>query len=198
MAPSLRLARTDDAAGVVAIYGPVVRTSATTFEVDVPAEHEMRRRIEDILSLRPWLVCEDGAGILGYAYAARHRERSAYQWSAEVSVYVAPHAHRRGVGRALYTSLFEILAQQGYCNAYAGITLPNAPSVALHEALGFSHLGIYLRVGHKMGKWHDVGWWHRELRPLPESPEQPTPLPALVGRPGIAAALARGQALVRR
>lgn len=195
--PHLRLARPQDAAAVAAIYGPVVETSPTTFELEVPSAEELRRRIEETLARWPWLVCDDGAGVSGYAYATRHRERGAYQWSADVSVYVAPPAHRRGVGRALYTALLEILALQGYCNAYAGITLPNEASVGLHEAMGFRHLGVYRGVGHKLGRWHDVGWWHLALRPRPENPEPPSPLRTVAGTVGFEGALARASALVR-
>lgn len=195
--PKLRLARPEDAAAVAAIYGPVVETSPTTFELDVPSEPEMRRRIEDTLVRWPWLVFENGAGVSGYAYATRHRERGAYQWSADVSVYVAPTQHRRGIGRALYTALLEILGLQGYCNAYAGITLPNAASVGLHESMGFVHLGVYRGVGHKLGRWHDVGWWSCELRFRPERPEPPSLLGTVAGTVGFDAALARGRAAIR-
>jgi len=195
--PVLRLAHPDDAAAVAAIYGPVVATSPTSFELEVPTAEEMGRRIDETLPRFPWLVLENGAGVSGYAYASRHRERGAYQWSADVSVYIAPAHHRRGIGRALYTALLEILALQGYCNAYAGITLPNAASVGLHEAMGFSHLGIYRGVGHKFGRWHDVGWWQMALRPRPEKPEPPSLLPTVKGTIGFDAALARGQAFAK-
>lgn len=197
MPSTLRLATPDDAAAVLRIYAPVVVSSATTFELEPPSEEEVRRRLADTLALLPWLVCALDERVVAYAYGARHRERGAYQWSADVSVYIEPSAHRRGIGRALYTAVLEILAMQGYCNAYAGITLPNAASVGLHEALGFRHLGIYRNVGHKLGRWHDVGWWHLELRPLPERPEPPTPLPVIERTPGVEGALARAQALLR-
>ena len=96
--------------------------------------------------------------MVGYAYAGRHRSREAYQWSVEVSVYVAENQHRRGVGRALYTSLVECLRLQGFFHAYAGITLPNPASVGLHESLGFQPVGVYKDVGYKLGQWHTVGW----------------------------------------
>jgi phosphinothricin acetyltransferase len=193
----IRLARPEDASAVASIYGPVVETSPTTFEIEVPSEQEMRRRIDETLVRWPWLVFENGAGVSGYACATRHRERGAYQWSADVSVYIAPTQHRRGIGRALYTALLEILAMQGYCNAYAGITLPNTASVGLHEAIGFLHLGVYRGVGHKLGRWHDVGWWHFELRPLPERPEPPVLLRTVAGTVGFDAALERGHRAIR-
>ena len=113
-----------------------------------------------------------------------------------MSVYIAADQHRRGIGRALYTALLDVLVLQGYCNAYAGITLPNSGSVGLHEALGFQHLGVYKDVGHKHGRWHDVGWWHLPLRPPPEKPEAPRPIGEVVGTAAFAAALARGRGLL--
>ena len=106
----------------------------------------------------------------GYAYASRHRDRAAYQWSIDVSVYVRADAHRRGIGRALYAALLRIVVAQGFYNAYAGITLPNPASVGLHESFGFRPVGMYRRVGHKLGAWHDVGWWALDLQPRPASP----------------------------
>jgi L-amino acid N-acyltransferase YncA len=125
----------------------------------------MGRRIEATLANWPWLVCERDRQVLGYAYASRHRERSAYQWSCDVSVYVSASYRRVGIGRALYRSLFELLKLQGFRNAYAGITLPNPASVGLHESLGFKPIGVYQDVGYKLGAWHDVGWWELHLGP---------------------------------
>ena len=130
-------------------------------------------RIEATLQGLPWLVSlDDAGGVSGYAYAGRHRERAAYQWSVETTVYVGEGSRGKGVGRALYSALFEELVRLGYYQAFAGITLPNAASVALHEGLGFAPIGIYRQVGHKLGRWHDVGWWQRPLQepvaaPLP-------------------------------
>ncbi len=171
----LRLATAADADSIQAIYAPYCSTPIS-FEVAAPAVDEMRRRIEKTVPAYPWLVYEDGPEIVGYAYASRHRERAAYQWSVDVSVYVHPQQHRHGVGRALYECLFRILARQGYVNAYAGITLPNPASVGLHEAVGFRRLGIYRHVGYKCGMWHDVAWYERELQPLPANPQPPISL----------------------
>ena len=125
------------------------------------------------LEFFPWLIAEEGGRVLGYAYASRHRERAAYRWSADVSVYVREDARGKGVGRALYTSLFAILRLQGIFNILAGITLPNAASVALHEAMGLRPLGVYERIGFKCGAWHDVGWWQYALRPHDGPPDEP-------------------------
>jgi L-amino acid N-acyltransferase YncA len=188
-----RLARADDAAQVQAIYAPVVRDTAISFEIEPPGVAEVRRRIQDVLAVLPWLVREHDGQVLGYAYAARHRQRRAYQWSVEVAVYVAERARGGGVGRSLYLPLFELLAAQGLVSAYAGITLPNPASVGLHEALGFTPVGVYRDAGFKHGAWHDVGWWQRRLREPAVPPAPPTPLPAM---PDVAvrAALAGGGA----
>jgi phosphinothricin acetyltransferase len=187
-----RLARADDAAQVQAIYAPIVRDTPISFEADPPDVAEMRRRIEVVLTRLPWLVRERGGEVLGYAYANPHRERFAYRWSVEVTVYVAAHARGSGVGRSLYLPLLDLLAAQGHVNAYAGITLPNPASVGLHQALGFTPVGVYRETGFKFGAWHDVGWWQRRLRELAVPPAPPTPLPAMP-RAAVRAALAAGQ-----
>jgi L-amino acid N-acyltransferase YncA len=197
MARVVRLATAADAAGVQAIYAPFVAGTAVSFEVDLPTVDEMRRRIEQTLARWPWLVCDADGEVAGYAYGSLHRDRTAYQWSADVSVYIAA-AHRRGgVGRALYTALLRLLRLQGYCNAYAGITLPNSASVGLHETLGFRPVGVYEEVGFKLGAWHGVGWWHLVLQPHVVGPPPPHALGEVRAAPGFAAALAAGQALLR-
>lgn len=173
--PDLRLATPTDAAAIAAIYAPIVQDTGISFELTPPSEAEMRARVVKTLGQYPWLVCEDAGEVLGYAYASPHRSRAAYQWSAEVSVYVAAAARRRGVGRALYTALFATLKIQGYVNAYAGIALPNAASVAIHEGFGFTPIGVYRQVGYKQGAWRDVGWWHLPLQTAPANPSSPVP-----------------------
>jgi phosphinothricin acetyltransferase len=194
----IRLASPADAPGVAAIYGPVVGTTAISFETAPPSEAEMATRIAAALEHAPWLVCADGGGaILGFAYASRHRERAAYRWSVDVSVYVHEEARRRGIGRGLYTSLFALLRLQGFYAAHAGITLPNAASVGVHESLGFRPVGVYASVGFKLGAWHDVGWWQLPLRERRGAPQPPLALAEALRLPGFAAALAEGEALVR-
>ena len=161
----IRLATPADGSALAAIYAPIVVGTATSFELDAPDGEEMGRRIARVTTRTPWLVCEDGGEVVGYAYASSHRERPAYQWSVEVSAYVRDDFKRRGIGRALYSSLFAVLILQGFRNAYAGITLPNAASVRFHEALGFTTVGVYHRVGYKLGAWHDVMWLARTLAP---------------------------------
>lgn len=175
----IRLAEARDGAALAAIYAPSVADSPASFELVPPDAAEMARRVSASLPFAPWLVLEEGAELLGYAYASRHREREAYQWSVDVAVYVRADQHRRGVGRALYTVLFDLLRDQRFHAAHAGITLPNPGSVGLHEALGFRPVGIYPKVGYKDGAWRDVGWWQLELLPRRDAPPPP-PAPALL------------------
>jgi phosphinothricin acetyltransferase len=169
MPATIRLATLDDAEPVQGIYAPYCLTPVS-FELEPPSIEEMRGRLAKVLGQYPWLLCENGGEILGYAYATRHRERAAYRWSVDTSVYVRRGRHRRGVGRALYTSLLAVLPLQGFVNAYAGVTLPNPASVGLHEALGFQPVGVYRQVGFKGGAWHDVAWLERRLQPARSEP----------------------------
>jgi phosphinothricin acetyltransferase len=172
----IRLATIDDARDVHAIYAPFVRDTAVSFELEPPDVGQMRERIGDTLATHPWLVLERDGAIAGYAYAGKHRERLGYRWSADVSCYVHPDFQRRGLGRALYIALLRVLRAQGYYNAYAGIALPNAASVALHESVGFRAVGVFREAGFKLGRWHDVGWWGCRLLEPPAMPAPPTPL----------------------
>ena len=193
----IRLARESDADAIAAIYAPIVGDTAISFETAPPPPDDMARRIVETRSRYPWLVCDVGGVIAGYAYATAHRTRAAYRWSVDTSAYTHPAHHRRGIGRALYVSLFEILRAQGFVNAYAGITLPNEASVGLHEAVGFSRIGVYRRVGYKLGKWHDVGRWHLGLQTPPERPAELRPLPVVLEDPGWDDLVRTGEALIR-
>jgi phosphinothricin acetyltransferase len=178
-----------DAQAVREIYAPFVSDDATSFEIAVPDVAEMERRIQMQRDRYPWLVFEHSHKILGYAYASAHRARYAYQWCVEVSVYVHPRAHRCGIGRALYTALFDLLRRQGYVNAYAGITLPNPSSFGLHESLGFVPVGVFRQIGFKFGRWHDVAWLHLPLREDTGPPSQLLPPADVLGKAGVAAML---------
>ena len=179
MALCIGLATGHDADQIAAIYAPVVRNTAISFELEPPTIQEMEQRIQQTLRQFPWLVCEQANVILGYVYASPHRARPAYQWSVDTTVYVH-HAYRgHAVGRALYTALLKVLPLQGYYNAYAGIALPNAASVGLHEAVGFEAVGVYHHVGYKLGQWHDVGWWQVGLQAHVTTPTAPLPLSAV-------------------
>jgi L-amino acid N-acyltransferase YncA len=193
MTARIRLAETVDAEAMAAIYHPVVESTTISFETEPPDRDEIARRLADTQVAYPWLVCEIGGRVAGYAYASQHRMRAAYQWSVDTSVYVDAAWRRSGVGRGLYQSLFAILAAQRFFNAFAGIALPNPASVALHEAVGFEPIGVYRRVGFKLGAWHDVGWWQRSLRAHDASPATPLPLDAVRQRGDWAALVATGE-----
>jgi len=175
----IRVATTDDAEAIAAIYAPVVRDTVISFETEPPDAIAMARRIETTLQTHPWLVAEEGGRVLADAYAGPHRSRAAYRWSCDITVYAAEDARRRGLGRQLYTRLFDILARQGLHLAYAGITLPNAASVGLHESLGFAPVGVFREVGYKHGAWRDVGWWGLTLGEPGGSPRDPVPFATL-------------------
>lgn len=193
----IRFAETSDAAAVRGIYAPFVESTAVSFEIVPPTVEEMAERIARISAQYPWLVCESDGVVAGYVYACQHRERAAYRWAVDVTVYVGSEHWRRGIGRALYTSLAAILRQQGYKKAYAGITLPNAGSVGVHEAVGFLPLATYPQVGFKFGEWRDVGWWQLELAPADPDPTEPVAISSLRSAPGVLAALSAGEALLR-
>lgn len=195
---TLRLAEPADAAGILAIYAPIVRETAISFELEPPSEEEMRRRIEATLEKRPWLVCAAGGSIAGYAYASAWRERAAYQWTVETTVYVHPDHQRRGVARGLYTALLAALRVQGFATVLAGIALPNPASVGFHESFGFQWIGIYRSVGYKFGAWQDVGWLQLSLRDGREEPvSPPCRMAELVARPEWDTALRAGLSRLR-
>ena len=159
-----------DAAACAAIYAPYINDTVISLEEVPPTPEQMGRRIARITERYPWLVAEDDGEIAGYAYAGPHRERAAYRWASDVTVYLSPAYFRRGIGSALYTALF------------AGVTLPNEASVGLHESMGFLPVGVYRRVAWKFGSWHDVGWWQLQLvEPSVDAPEELGP-PAQLGR----------------
>jgi L-amino acid N-acyltransferase YncA len=194
---SIRLATVEDAEQIQAIYAPFCKNSPITFETQAPTVEEMGQRINKLLQQFPWLVCHNQDKILGYAYAAPHHERAAYQWSVNVSVYIHETARRLGIGRALYTSLFKILQLQGYYNAYAGITLPNKASTRLHEAMGFQLVGMYTNVGFKAGAWHDVAWLGLALQEELTNPTLPISISKLQNTDELESALKSGLILIR-
>jgi phosphinothricin acetyltransferase len=168
----IRFAVRDDAARMLEIYAPNVIETPISFETEVPSLQEFQNRVEETLLKFPWLVYESNRGILGYAYAGPHRSRCAYGWSVESTVYVARDAQGLGIGKRLYQALFELLKLQGVVNVLAGIAQPNAPSVRLHESLGFVKVAHFKDIGFKLEKWWDVGWWQLQL----QRPERPTDL----------------------
>ncbi|NID15261.1 GNAT family N-acetyltransferase [Luteibacter yeojuensis] len=168
----IRVAVEADAAACHAIYAPVVETSAITFETELPGEEAMARRIRARLATHPWLVWEERGDVLAYAYGGRFRERAAYDWVAETSIYVHEKARRRGIARRLYGTLLEAMRLQGINQAVGVITLPGDTSVAMHEALGFAAAGVWPKAGYKLGRWWDVGVWSLFLSE-PANPPSP-------------------------
>jgi phosphinothricin acetyltransferase len=169
----VRDATPEDAEACAAIYAPYVTDTAITFELDVPSAAAMAARIAAAAQTHAWLVAEDGGRVAGYAYGGPYKERAAYRWACEVSVYIERRRHRTGAGRALYEALLARLAARGYRMAVAGMTLPNDASVALHRAMGFEPIGTYRRIGYKHGAWHDVAWTQRPLAGDDGSDDQP-------------------------
>jgi len=175
----IRLATPADAAAMLEIYTPFILTSGITQETELPSTSRFGERIKAGLENYPWLVFTDSTGILGYAYASRHRERAGYQWCVETSVYLSGNAYGRGVGQALYTALFRILKWQGFVNAYAVITLPNEKSIRFHEKFGYEYFTTFKKVGYKLGQWHDVGWMICTINDYPDRPAAPVSFSAL-------------------
>jgi phosphinothricin acetyltransferase len=177
----LRLATPADGAACAAIYRPSVERSAISFELVPPDADEMARRITRVTERTPWVVAEIDGVVRGYAYASRHRERAAYGWTVETTVYVDEAFPRHGIGRACMAALLDILRLQGFHLAVAGTTLPNDGSVALHLALGFQPIGEYPAIGYKDGRWHDVAWLALELGPRVADPRPVIPITGLLG-----------------
>lgn len=169
----IRLATQGDAAEIAAIYRPIVEETFISFEEAAPPPGEMAQRIAAHADRYPWLVAAENARILGYAYAGAHRSRAAYRWSTDCSVYVSKNARGRGTGKALYAELFRLLELQRFRNVFAGIALPNDASIALHRAMGFTHVGIYSQVGFKLGAWRDTSWWQLALTTSVDPPSEP-------------------------
>ena len=175
----VRVASTADAESILEIYAPYIVSTAFTFETRLPSLQEFSTRIEKCLEKYPWLVCEIDEKIAGYVYASPHREREAYQWTCECSVYVSEHHRGKGIALALYETLFTILKCQGLFNVYAGITLPNDASVALHEKCGFVPFAVYDNIGYKLNNWHKVGWWQLQLSDYVVEPPPPLKFPLI-------------------
>ncbi len=197
MGAILRSATAADVPGMLVIYRPLVEATAISFELEPPAPEAFAERVRAAQQRAPWIVCAEAGAVLGYAYAVAFRERPAYRWSMETTVYVHEGHRRRCIGRGLYTALVELLRLQGFRMLVAGIALPNPASVRLHEALGFAPVGRFRATGHKLGAWHDVGFWELELGDPGDEPAAPrTPGEVLASAAGRAA-LAAGGELVR-
>ncbi|MHA6204159.1 N-acetyltransferase family protein [Dyella soli] len=186
----IRIACADDAAAVHDIYVPSVLEGVATFETELPGVDAMRERIVTRLRQYPWLVWEEDGRVLAYAYASRFRERAAYDWIAETSIYVHADARRRGIARRLYAVLLDAMRLQGLNQAVGVITLPGEVSVAMHESMGFTPAGVWRSSGYKLGQWWDVGVWQKQLQ-APETPPRPVmAFPALAHTDAFRALLA--------
>lgn len=175
----IRLARAEDAEAILNIYRPHVEDSAASFETVVPSINEITGRIRNCLPEYCWLVFEEGGEIRGYAYSSKHHVRAAYRWAVDVSIYIDESWQGEGIGKALYSALFSILRLQGYYNAYACICLPNPGSVGIHEYYGFQKIAHYNKIGYKLGKWWDIGWWEIFLLDKNQAPSEPCPIDRL-------------------
>jgi phosphinothricin acetyltransferase len=187
----LRAATASDLSTIREIYAPFVEQTAITFAYDPPSVDDLETKLRH-KTHHPWLVCELDGDVLGYAYAGPIRERVAYQWAVETSIYVDPEFQRQGVARGLYTALLDILERQGYVSAYAVITTPNPASIAFHESFGFERVGQFDRMGFKHDEWHDVEWWRRDLRSHPDDPDEPLSVRTAQTRAWWDDALSRG------
>lgn len=176
---NIRLVRPEDHGALLGIYQPYIESTAITFEYETPSRAEFAQRVREVVDRLPWLVCEDEKQVIGYAYASPFKKRAAYRWDVELSIYLAQEHTHRGAGTALYRSLLKLLTLQGYYNAYAIITLPNDASLALHRAFGFTQAGILHNAGFKLGRWHDVIYLEKSLRPYGSSIQSPLPLASL-------------------
>jgi L-amino acid N-acyltransferase YncA len=185
----VRLATPGDGAACAAIYAPYVAETAISFELVPPTADEMAARIARVTAHWPWLVVEVDGVVRGYAYATRHRERPAYDWTTETTVYVDRAFHGRGLGRTAMRALIAVLRLQGFHLVVAGITAPNPGSFGLHRALGFGRIGEFEAIGWKSDAWHGVEFWGLELSPRDPVPDPVTPIGDLVGTPELAAAL---------
>ena len=175
----IRIASQDDCNDIAEIYAPVVERTHISFELVPPSADEMARRMSAALEHHVWLVAEAAGRVDGYAYAGKYREKPAYRWSTETTIYVRDGSRAKGIGRSLYATLLRILAAQNYRRAFAGIALPNAGSVALHEAVGFRHIGTNPEAGFKFDRWHDLGWWSFQLNDRAGEPAPLVPLQRL-------------------
>ncbi len=170
---SIRIAKPGDAESILQIYSPYILNTSYTFETEVPSIKDFSGRISSYLQNWPWLVYEIDGKVAGYAYATRHRERTAYQWCVESSVYIHDDFQKTGIGSALYGALVDLLEYQGFRNVYAVINLPNDRSVAFHEKFGFKWFANYKNVGYKLGKWKTVGWWVNQVNEYTDEPSSP-------------------------
>lgn len=172
----VRLAEPSDYAAMLEIYKPYVTNTAITFEYEVPSIAEYSNRIQHVCSHYPCIVCELNGELIGFAYAGLFRVKTAYQWSAESTIYVSDKFHGKGIARVLYDALLSILELQGFVNVYGAVTIPNPKSERFHTAMGFAEIGLFEKIGFKLGKWHDLKWYEMYLVEHPANPVAPLPI----------------------
>jgi len=173
---AIRRARADDVPAILAISNDAAARTVANFAVEPESLADWEDSFEKTQAMYPWLVAVDDDRVIGFAKASPWKGRCAYAYSAQVAVYIEPAHQGRGVGRALYTALFDTLERQGYRSVLAGITQPNEASVRLHESLGMIPAGVFHGVGWKFGAWHDVGYWERRLGSADDAPADIRPV----------------------
>ncbi len=169
----IRMATVEDCERILEIYTPYILNTTVSFETEVPSVEEFRERMKGIQAQFPWLVCEVDGKIAGYAYASKHAQRAAYQWSVDVSIYLDEAYHRMHIATDLYKALIDLVRAQGYYTAYALISVPNERSDMFHEKIGFRYAGTLHNAGYKLGQWHDLKYYEYELAAYPDVPVPP-------------------------
>lgn len=172
----IRFVRPEDVPALLAIYGQSIHTSVT-FEYTLPSPEEFLQRVEEISGSYPYLVAQEGEQVVGYAYAHALRERVAYQWTAELSIYLDRAATGRGLGKKFFRLLEELLRLQGVRTVYSCVTAPNPASEALNRSMGAELVGVFHKSGYKNGGWHDVLWFEKEIAPHDGDPAPLLPFP---------------------
>jgi phosphinothricin acetyltransferase len=170
---NIRLATLEDAVAILSIYEPYILNTAITFEYETISVEVFQKRMEAVQKQFPWLVYEEEGKVVGYAYCSRFKERAAFDWDCECSVYIDEKAHRRGIATELYTKLFELVEKQGYYNIYALITFSHESSVSLHKKFGFTEVGVYQKTGYKMEKWWDLLVMEKRIHSFADIPIKP-------------------------
>lgn len=166
----IRFATVNDSREILKIYKQYIDTPIT-FEYVLPTEEDFKERVKSIISQYPYLVYEEGGKIIGYAYASRYKERSAYQWGAELSIYIDSNFTSKGIGKILCLKLIELLKLQEVRTVYGCVTLPNEKSEKLQISLGFKKVGIYHNAGYKCDKWRDVAWFEKVIATCDKNPK---------------------------
>jgi L-amino acid N-acyltransferase YncA len=187
----IRLATQSDSKVLLEIYAPFIKDTLITFEYEVPTVAEFGSRISNIEKRYPWLVCEIDGQIVGYAYASQFNERTAYDWTVDVSVYVHPDYQRKKIAVALYSCLFELLKLQGFYSICAIITASNKRSLNFHQAFGFKTAGHYQNIGYKFDQWLDVEWLSLVIGNFNKPPQKPKSIQDIKGTPEFDLALSK-------